>query len=47
VSGIRVTQSFVRQNFNSRLFLGQVVDHFQLPHGGSSAVGRAAATSWN
>ncbi|MBW3636717.1 MAG: ABC transporter ATP-binding protein/permease [Armatimonadetes bacterium] len=27
VSGIRVTQSFVRQNFNSRLFLGQVVDH--------------------
>ncbi len=27
VSGIRVTQSFVRQNFNSRLFLSQVVDH--------------------
>ncbi len=27
VSGIRVTQSFVRQKFNARLFLGQVVDH--------------------
>lgn len=27
VSGIRVTQSFVRQKFNSHLFLGQVVDH--------------------
>jgi len=27
VSGIRVTQSFVRQKLNARLFLNQVVDH--------------------
>lgn len=40
VSGIRVTQSFVRQKFNSRLFLGQVVDH---SHHGMTAAQRSGA----